>query len=314
MRLFLEGSVGQLHVSVVSDHASAAERAREIVRGAAGPTALFVGGGGGTLRGVIEGIAAASGGHLPTPERLCIAPLRMGSGNLLARALGVPRDPLEACRLFVSALAERRVTRCAIGRYDFEREGGAVETRYAAGLAGFGLLGRLSGDLERWHARFPRVRRWLGPLLGIERWNDMEYAIAAMLRACRAAVEPRSLEEVEVGRDGERKTLRALAGAVLSFPVPALPFDAGTRVDEERLTLHLVPYRGRVQALSLVLAARRHARSAMRFEIEPGRALELRLRDRDEVEVFLDEDPIRLQRRLRVSVAGTLAFLGAREG
>jgi hypothetical protein len=98
----------------------------------------------------------------------------------------------------------------------------------------------------------------------------------------------------------------------MSFPIASLPFDPGS-IGEERLSLHLVPYRSWRQAATLVLAPRRHALPALHFEIAPPRSVEIRLRDRERVEIFLDEDPIELYRKVTVSVVGRLAFVNTRE-
>ncbi len=307
----LEDAFGGVHTIVVRDHPSAAARARDIAHEWKGPAVLFVGGGGGTLRGVIEGIAEAEeGGGLPGPDRLLLAPLRMGSGNLLAKKLGVPKDPVEACSRLVFAVRAGRIRHCPIGAYEFELEDGTTQTRYAASLAGFGQLGRVPGDLERWHRSFPGLRRAFARVFGLERWNDFEYAAATLRRAVGSALAPRSVEEVCVlSVDGEER-MRLLAGVVLAFDVPALPF-AGPGGEGGKLSAWFVPYRGRFQAITLVLAPRRHARSAIGCEIEPGRPLSVTVTDRDRVEMFLDEDPVWLHRRLEVRIAGTLAFVSA---
>jgi diacylglycerol kinase family enzyme len=317
MRRILERAFPHVTASVVSDHPGAAAEARRLASDSGPPSTIFVGGGGGTLRGVIEGIAATSEGNgLPGSDRVRIAALRMGSGNLLAKQLGVPKDPLRGMERLVEALRAERFTACCMGRYDFEREGGSVETRYAAGLAGFGQLGRVPGDLERWRKGFPRLRRRIAGLFGLERWNDVEYAVATLLRSARAAIAPRSVERVELrSGDGDVvvvEELHLLAGVVMNFPVPNLPFDPGTSLDVETLTAYFVPFRGRTQAASLVLAPRAHARSALRLEVLPGRTLEIRLCDRERVEMFLDEDPIELYRKMTVSVPGSLTFVDAR--
>src|SRR5690242_20850313 len=53
--------------------------------------------GGGTLRAVVEGACDGSAG-LPCIDRLRIGALRMGSGNVVARQLGMPVDPIAGMR------------------------------------------------------------------------------------------------------------------------------------------------------------------------------------------------------------------------
>jgi hypothetical protein len=123
------------------------------------------------------------------------------------------------------------------------------------------------------------------------------------------ALVPSRIEEVEVRWRDRTERLRLLAGALLSFPIAGLPFDPGLRMEDAALSLHLIPYQGRWRALGLVLFPRALARNALQFHIEGADAVELRLLDRDAAEFFLDEDPQVFAHRLRMTVAGTLAFV-----
>lgn len=301
---------GAVTEAVVKDHPEAARVTESFLRGGDAPAIVIVGGGGGTLRAVVEGACArADEDGLPGPERVRIAPLRMGSGNLLAKRLGVPRDPLSGLQgLLLNVRRGRHVPVC-IGRYELSREGAEKETRFAVALAGFGQFGRAPADLERWHRRLGGLRRALSRLVGLERLNDGEYALALLLRFVFCALKPSAAEVVEVRNEAGSKRLRLLAGAVMKFPMKALPFEPGTSIEEQKLSMHLVPYRSRWQALTLVARGKRAARSAVVLAVEPARSVELRLVDRDAVEMFLDEDPTLLHRQVTISVAGTLAFV-----
>src|SRR2546430_1305025 len=61
------------------------------------PAVVIAGGGGGTLRAVVEG-ACDGRPALPARDTIRIGGLRMGSGNVVAKRLGVPRDPLAGAR------------------------------------------------------------------------------------------------------------------------------------------------------------------------------------------------------------------------
>ena len=107
-----------------------------------------------------------------------------------------------------------------------------------------------------------------------------------------------------------KEVMRLLAGVVMNFPVKALPVDPGVRAEEEELSLHLIPYTGRLSALLLVFAPRRLLRGALRIRLKgSGERVEVRLVDRDFAEFFLDEDPMVFHGRLTLQVAGSLNFV-----
>jgi hypothetical protein len=186
-------------------------------------------------------------------------------------------------------------------------EGGKL-VQYAVTLAGFGQFGRVPGDLARWHRRLPGLRRGAVKLLGVERLTDLEYALALAVRFLSCALRPRLAEVVEVRAPGVGGQMRLLAGLALNFPLESLPLDPGVRLEEEALSLHLIPQRGRAHAL-LIFAPRRLAGGAHRIKVEAGGRVELRLLDRDSAEYFLDEDPATFYRSLTLDVCGSLAFV-----
>jgi diacylglycerol kinase family enzyme len=295
---------------VVDNHPEATQVAESFLREGEDPALLVVGGGGGTLRAVVEGVCAyARDGALPGPERVRIAPLRMGSGNLVAKQLDVPRDPIDGLGKLITSVHRGRNVPVCIGRCDFLRPETERETRYVVGLVGLGQLGRTSGDLERWHRRLGAVRRTMSRAVRLERINDVEYALAILFRSVRCVVAPGAVETLEVESGGESKRLRVLAGAVMNFPIEALPFEAETSIDDPMLSMHLVPYRSRWQTLSLMVARKRAIEHAVTIPITSDRPAQIRLVDRDRVEMFLDEDPISLYRQVTISVAGSLAFV-----
>ena len=95
----------------------------------------------------------------------------------------------------------------------------------------------------------------------------------------------------------------------MNFPFKELPIDPGVRVEDESLSLHLVPYTGRLSTLLLVLAPRRLLRGALKVRIEGQERVEIRLLDRNSAEFFLDEDPTTFHGLLTLQVAGSLAFV-----
>jgi hypothetical protein len=116
-------------------------------------------------------------------------------------------------------------------------------------------------------------------------------------------------EVVEVRADNCKEVLPLLAGVAMNFPFKELPVDPGVRVEDEALSLYLIPFTGRLSALRLVLTPQRLIRSALRIKVRKFEGVEIRLIDRDAAEFFLDEDPMTFHGRLTLQVAGSLAFL-----
>src|ERR1044072_3551033 len=80
--LFRQGLDGlsEVKIELISNHADARACAAAFVCESEAQALIVAGGGGGTLRSVIEGICDSS-----APERVRVGALRMGSGNVLAK-------------------------------------------------------------------------------------------------------------------------------------------------------------------------------------------------------------------------------------
>lgn len=311
LRAALAQAVGpavSVDAETVDDHPQAAARTRAFLRTFEEPVAVIAGGGGGTLRAVMEGICDVAGAG---NSRVLVSGLRLGSGNVVAKQFGVPLDPLDAIRGIAANLVAGRAAPCCVMRAQFGRPGGKTDVRYASTMCGLGQFGRVPGDLARWHHRLPRLRRFIARFTGIESLNNVEYALAMLGRSAWAALCPSACETIEVESKSGKQTMRLLAGAVMNFPIKGLPFDPGIGIQDAALSLHLVPYSGRLDSLLLVLARNRTAARALRLRIEPGDCVGIRFLDRNPVEFFLDEDPEEACGKLTIQVAGTLAFIPA---
>ena len=308
----LSGARATLQVEVVEDHPAARERANEFLMAAYdAPAVIIVGGGSGTLRAVIEGLCeGGAAGELPGRERVRVGALRMGSGNPLARQFGVPQDPEAGLQGIIENLRAGRTAPCCVLRCDVGMPNGDPAVHYAATMGGFGQFGRTPGDLMRWHRLLPAPRAVVARLLGIERLNNVEYVLAVLFRSAACALFGSSATEVVEVRAAERKeVLPLLAGVAMNFPFKELPIDPGVRVEDEVVSLYLIPFTGRSSALRLVLAPRRLIRGALRIDVRESTRVEIRLVDRDAAEFFLDEDPMTFHGRLTLQVAGSLAFV-----
>jgi hypothetical protein len=332
----------ELQVEAVNDHPQARARTTAFLAASGAPALIIAGGGGGTLRAVIESVCEGSEpGNLPGRERVRIATLRMGSGNVIARQFGIPLDPEAALKGIVANLHADLTAPCCVMRCEVGVKDSSPEIRYAVTLAGFGQLGRVPGDLARWHHRLPVLHKLIVWLLGIERLTDIEYGLTLFIRFAWCALQPHAAEVVEV-RTGERTercsfgelragselfgvardrlvacpepsrregSMRLLAGVVMNFPLKALPFDPGVRAEDAALSLHFLPCPERCTSLSLVLSAHHLARRALQIQIEGSDRVEICLVDRGSTAFFLDEDPMVFHGRLSIRVAGTLAFV-----
>ena len=300
-----------LRVEVVGDHPAARASANAFLTASDAPAVVIVGGGSGTLRAVIEGLCEGSvAGELPGRERVRVGALRMGSGNPLARQFGVPQDPEAGLRGIIENLRAGRTAPCCVLRCEVGIPNSGPEVHYAATMGGFGQFGRTPGDLVRWHRLLPAPRAVAVRLLGIERLNNVEYVLAVLFRSASCALLGSSATEVVEVRSSDRKeVLPLLAGVAMNFPFKELPIDPGVRVEDEALSLYLIPFTGRLSALRLVLTPQRLIRDALRIKVSKFEGVEIRLIDRDAAEFFLDEDSMTFHGQLSLQVAGSLAFV-----
>lgn len=311
--MLVEFSGGQatLQVDIVDDHPTARDRSAGFLAASEAPALVIAGGGSGTLRAVIEGLCDGNtDGRLPGRQRVRIGALRMGSGNPLARQFGAPHDPEECLQGILENLRSDLTVPCCVMRCEVGTPEGDDGVYFAATMSGFGQFGRTPGDLARLHHRFPGARTTLARFFGIERVNNVEYALALLGRSVRCAVLGRSaVEVVEVRIQHRREIIPLLAGVAMNFPFRELPLDPGTRVEDEAVSLYMLPFTGRLAALGLLAAPRRLLRHALQIRLEKEESVEIRLLDRDSAEFFLDEDPMTFHGRLTLRVAGSLAFV-----
>ncbi len=156
------GQAGAL-ILVTASAEETARRAREAAEGGCGR--VIAAGGDGTVHLVLNGVAG-------TAAVLGIIPL--GSGNDVARNLGVPRDVEVATRLALSG-APRRVD---LGRIAWSDEDGRTQLRWFGGVASFGLDShanrianahqRLAGTALYVYALLRTLAEWKVPVVQIE--------------------------------------------------------------------------------------------------------------------------------------------------
>jgi diacylglycerol kinase (ATP) len=231
--------------------ASPAEMEAEARRAAEdGLDRVLVAGGDGTIHHAIRGLAG-------TPCALGIVPL--GTGNDLARALGVPRGPLAAARSALAA-TPRPID---VGR---------IDGLPFAGVAGIGIDAEVNRRVER--------LRWLG--------GRLAYAVATL-----GALATFSPPHVEVDFDGG-----ALDGPVLLLALANSPcFGGGMRIaprarlDDGQLDLVLVrpvPLRTLARVFPRVYSGTHLDHAAVRT----ARVSSARVRSTPEAPVYADGEPV----------------------
>ena len=300
--------LAELQISRVSNHAQARTCAATFVSESDAPALLVAGGGGGTLRAVIEGICDSSSA-LPEAQRVRVGALRMGSGNVLAKQFGVPREPVAGLRGLLSNLQTGRTVPCCVLRCETFTDFGNLEVYHAVTLGGFGQFGRIPSDLSRAHAQFPLLHKIVARLFGIEGLTNVEYAVALLIRSISCMLDPERAETIELKFHDQTERLRLLSGLVMNFPIPALPFKPDVSAEDEAVLVYLIPLKGRLTPLLQLVAPQRLVPHTRCIRIERSQPLEIRALDRQSIEFFLDEDPVITFKQLRLGVAGSIAFV-----
>jgi diacylglycerol kinase family enzyme len=301
--------LAQVKVELVSDHTAARTCAAAFIRELQAPALVVAGGGGGTLRAVIEGICESSNSEaLPGPQRARVGALRMGSGNVLAKQFGVPHDPIIGLNGLLMNLKAGRTVPCCVIRCETFTSSGDSELHHAVTLGGLGQFGRIPSDLARWHARFPILHKSAARLFGIEKLTNVEYVLAVFIRSLSCMLSD-CAETVQIQFQDQTERFRLLSGVVMNFPVAALPFKPRVTVEEEALTVYLIPFKGRSSPFMQLVAPQRLIPHTRCMRIEKNQQLEIRFVDRDRVEFFLDEDPATTYRHLTLGIAGSIAFV-----
>ena len=100
-------------------------------------------GGDGTVNEVVNGLLA--GGVSPAVPMLGIVP--GGSANVFARALGIPRDPVDATYQLLHALVDQRSRQVGLGRV--EGDGAGTPSRWFTFSAGVGWDADVVAEVDR---------------------------------------------------------------------------------------------------------------------------------------------------------------------
>lgn len=136
--VLLSALSSQLDLQVVpTSHRNHARELGERAR-AEGMDIVVTFGGDGTINEVVNGLLAdpapATASELPL-----LAPVPGGSANVVTRALGLPRDPVEASGEILASLAAGSTRTISLGSAEIERADGARSRRWFVANAGLGI-------------------------------------------------------------------------------------------------------------------------------------------------------------------------------
>jgi diacylglycerol kinase family enzyme len=308
-------------LALVRDHAEARRIATAFARlhqkDGQEDRVVVVAGGSGTLRASLEGVV--EGGALDEDGKrkgkgkgaIFMAPLRMGSGNLVSRRLGFKSDPAAALEQIAASLATRKTRAGCVMRLIHGGPGGSALTRHGVTLAGLGVFGRVPSRVKAINHRFDPLYRAASQRFGIEGANQFSYTAAMATECVRSLFTNPEQSRVEISWKGGQWRGRLFAGAVMNFPVSEMPLRPAVGLEETACELFVLPWRPRLQHLW----AFRHATSlfhqAQRMLIRADEPVRIVWDHPGRRTIFLDEDPIQIQGSLSIEVAGTLPFLSA---
>jgi hypothetical protein len=301
LRRRLEGRIGQeVDAESTEGHAQVTQVTTEFLRSNKCPVAIIVAGGGGTLRAVVEAVCRKRPAALKD-NSVTLAQLRLGSGNVLAKHFGIPKDPLKGIDMIADGIKNRRTTMHPIIQAQHNKR-----ILYGATLCGLGQFGKVPGDLARWHERYERTRRFLGDMIGIEKVTLLEYPVALLIRCIGCTFTPRCSDDITITIRHKHNDIRLLAGAIMTFPLNKLPFNPTASGKPPSVSAHLIPWKPS-SALLLVIAPRFVSRRAIDINLTTNDILTIE--EKGTHEFFLDEDPETFNGRLSLGCAGRLPFI-----
>lgn len=298
------GSRTNLNSVIVTNHDMANIRTRNFLLKNNQPKIIIIGGGSGTVSAVING--AYINGLIPCP--LTLLPLRMGSGNILAKRLGTPADPEKAINLFGKYFSVLNTTEVCITRYEFWDKENALQIRYGASLLGLGQMGCVPGDISRFHHNFSLLHRILTRLIGIETMNNFEYAWFLFLRLITGCLNPDIIRKIQLQLAGHKQEIRLLAGVAMNFPVKAIPAGHVFDIHEKKICLKLIPYKDRLNTIGLLFSPGLIKKYTKDLYLSVNQELIVKLGKKKATEIFIDEDSFFVKGKLKISITPGLNF------
>ena len=274
-----------------------------------GPWLLLSGGGGGTNRAVVQGALTEVKKGTVCSDDVQISTLRLGSGNLLPRQFGLPREPSLAMQGIANDLFAGRHSPCCVYRCIFHEPDGQTRDFYGLTMAGVGQFARVPNDIKQWRNKHVSLMQWASQRVPLEGINTFQYVAFSLVRAAKCIIQPRRAELIEVRQNECSDRFRLFSGILVNFDFPQLPFQGGCAVDEPRLVLGLIPQAGRGQTISTLLSWPHLDGHIRKYEITPGRPIEIRFLGNGGTTVALDEDTFLAPKRISFEVATCLRFV-----
>jgi diacylglycerol kinase (ATP) len=207
----------ELGLELVEEDAAGAAPLAELARRHRGLDLVIVGGGDGTLSHALDGLVATG---------LPLGVLPLGTANNLARTLGIPADPLEACEVIAAGHRHR----IDLGR---------VNERHFFTTASFGLSVAITEQLTGGAKR---------------RWGVLAYAATAARVLARA--RPFIAEISWPGGHRRSRTVQVVVGNGRHYGSALLVAD-DARIDDQQLDLYSLEIVHWWQLLRLLPALKR---------------------------------------------------------
>ncbi len=296
-------------VTITTAHDEVIQVTQDFLTSFPGPWLLLSGGGGGTNRALVQGLLAEVKKGTVQPDDVQISTLRLGSGNLLPRHFGLPREPLAALRGIADDLFTGRHSPCCVYRCTFHYPDGHTWVAYGLTMGGVGQFARVPDDIKRWREKHVRLMQWAARGVPLENINTFQYIAFSLVRAMKCMLQPGQAELVEVRYDGHCERFRLFSGILINFDFPQLPFQGGCAVDEPRLVLCLLPQAGRGQTLSTLLSWPNLNDCVRKYEITPERPIEILFLENGQTTLALDEDTFTAPDRISFDVATLIRFV-----
>jgi hypothetical protein len=302
-----------LYVKETDNHKKVTEITEAFLSASYNRKIIIAGGGGGTLSAVITGIYNKSGRVQITGDSLRVAALRMGSGNVLAKKLGIHKNSYEGMRQIIDGIKNNVVKKVCVGRFDFTGSNLSPRTVFGSTLMGFGEFGKVPGAISRFHKKHPVIHRCLAKLSGVEFLTTCEYVCLLVIRSLFRLISTERIRSITISMKGQSFSKKIISGFVMNFPVKAIPVNPGIGLSDEALFFYAVPYTKRLDLFTSITGKQKGR--PVSFLVTKDQPVSIGFGDaiRTPAEFFIDEDPFFAQGTITISVAGMLDFITGTE-
>ena len=295
--------------AIAGDHPAIIRLTKAFIRKNNRDKIIIAGGGGGTISAVITAVCELKASIISSLPCIQIGALRMGSGNVIAKKLGIPKDPKKGLESIADGIIQKNVTPICIGRFKFINDKGTLKNVYGATLMGFGEFGYVPGDVTRFRKRHPVMHILLVKFFGMEVANSIEYIGLNLWRSFYRVIFPHSIKRMKISTKRMSYSEKIISGVVMNFPIKQLPIHSEIGMSDECLYLHAIRYKHRLDAIFSDFQP--HKLKSVRFNITQGKSAEIVFPGYEITEFFIDEDPYFVKDTISITIAGTLDFIGS---